>query len=49
MVPAYTDLKLHDISATGDPKTDLLLANEGVYFPQIREKNKNNVRVPLEF
>lgn len=22
MVPAYTDLKLHDISATGDPKTD---------------------------
>jgi CxxC motif-containing protein (DUF1111 family) len=22
MVPAYTDLKLHDISATGDPSTD---------------------------
>jgi len=22
MVPAYTDLKLHDISASGDPKTD---------------------------
>jgi hypothetical protein len=22
MVPAYTDLKLHDISATGDPRTD---------------------------
>jgi hypothetical protein len=22
MVPAYTDLKLHDISATSDPKTD---------------------------
>ena len=22
MVPAYTDLKLHDISATNDPKTD---------------------------